>query len=90
MIWEWWKSTIFLIFVLREGMKGGFWTYEERMSVKYLPEVYISEKSKILKKIRKVVPSKLLTLMWFLLRSDNYFRRTRGWLFYRPDGRVSF
>lgn len=54
---------MFLVFVLRERIKGGFWTYSERMLVKYLPEVYIREKSKILKKISKVVPDKLLTLM---------------------------
>ena len=43
---------------------------------KYRPEVYKSEKSKILKKIHKVALGKLLTKMQFLLRSDNYFPRT--------------
>ena len=45
---------------------------------KYRPEVYKSEKSKILKTIHKVALGKLLNEMWFFLRSDNYFRRTEG------------
>ena len=47
---------------------------------KHRPEVYKSEKSKILKKIHKVALGKLLTQMYILLRSDNYFRRTGGLL----------
>ena len=45
---------------------------------KYRPEVYKSEKSKILKTIQKVALGKLLNEMWFFLRSDNYYRRTEG------------
>ena len=45
---------------------------------KYQPEVCKSGKSQTLKKIHKVALGKLLTLIKFLLRSDNYFRRTGG------------
>ena len=43
---------------------------------KYRPEAYNKENIKILKKIHKVALGELLTEIYFLLRSDNCFRRT--------------
>ena len=43
---------------------------------KYRPEARNKENIKILKKIHKVALGELLTEIYFLLRSDNCFRRT--------------
>ena len=43
---------------------------------KYRPEACNKENIKILKKIHKVALGELLTEIYFLLRSDNCFRRT--------------